>query len=75
MDVDVAIVGGGLSGLSTAAALQRLGVSDVVVLEGADRPGGVARTIHADGYTLEPAAGTLQLPQWATRQWTPRLSS
>jgi protoporphyrinogen/coproporphyrinogen III oxidase len=62
MDVDVAIVGGGLAGLFTAAALQRRGVDDLIVLESAPRPGGVARTLHADGYTLEPAAGTLLLP-------------
>lgn len=62
MDVDVAIVGGGLAGLFTAVALERAGISDVVVLEAADHAGGVARTIRADGYALEPAAGTLLLP-------------
>lgn len=61
-DVQVAVVGGGLSGLFTAAELMRRGVEDVVVLERSDEPGGVARTIHRDGYTLEPAAGTLLLP-------------
>ena len=63
---DVIIVGGGLAGLLTAAELKRRG-SDVVVLEAADRPGGVADTIRDDGYLLEPAAGSLLLP-------TPELS-
>jgi protoporphyrinogen/coproporphyrinogen III oxidase len=62
MDVDVAIVGGGLAGLFTAAELRHRGIDDILVLEAGDRPGGVARTLHDDGYTLEPAAGTLLLP-------------
>ncbi len=58
---DVIIVGGGLAGLLTGAELKRRG-RDVVVLEAADRPGGVARTINDGGYLLEPAAGSLLLP-------------
>ena len=63
---DVIVVGGGLAGLLTAAELKRRGRT-VVVLEAAERPGGVARTISEDGYLLEPAAGSLLLP-------TPELS-
>jgi protoporphyrinogen/coproporphyrinogen III oxidase len=62
VDVDVAVVGGGLSGLFTAAELRHRGVDDLVVLEAGDRPGGVARTLHDEEYILEPAAGTLLLP-------------
>lgn len=58
----VVIVGGGLAGLFTASELLHAGVDDVVVLEAGDAPGGVARTIQRDGYSLEPAAGTLLLP-------------
>jgi protoporphyrinogen/coproporphyrinogen III oxidase len=58
----VAIVGGGLAGLFTAHALMKAGVDDVVVLERAGSPGGVARTVERDGYSLEPGAGTLVLP-------------
>ncbi|HEC10192.1 MAG TPA: protoporphyrinogen oxidase [Acidimicrobiales bacterium] len=57
----VVVVGGGIAGLFTGVELKRRGVP-VLVLEGADRPGGVARSIVSDGYTLEPAAGTLMLP-------------
>jgi protoporphyrinogen/coproporphyrinogen III oxidase len=58
----VVIVGGGLAGLFTASELLAAGVEDVVVLDQAAAPGGVARTIERDGYSLEPAAGTLLLP-------------
>jgi protoporphyrinogen/coproporphyrinogen III oxidase len=58
----VVVVGGGLAGLFTASELVAAGVDDVVVLEQASLPGGVARTIQRDGYSLEPAAGTLLLP-------------
>jgi protoporphyrinogen/coproporphyrinogen III oxidase len=56
------IVGGGLAGLFTASELIAAGVDDVVVLDQGAAPGGVARTIEREGYSLEPAAGTLLLP-------------
>ncbi|HUG75396.1 MAG TPA: protoporphyrinogen oxidase [Acidimicrobiia bacterium] len=62
MEVRVAIIGGGLSGLLIATELRRRGVDEVLVLEAAGQVGGVARTIHAEGYTLEPGAGTFLLP-------------
>lgn len=58
----VTIIGGGLAGLLTATELISSGVDDVVVLDRGQRAGGVARTIQRDGYSLEPAAGTLLLP-------------
>ncbi len=57
----VIVVGGGLGGLLVAAELRRRGGTPVV-LEASDEPGGVARTIHQDGFLLEPAAGSLLLP-------------
>lgn len=62
MTVRVVVVGGGLAGLFTASELISAGVEDVLVIDEATAPGGVARTIHRDGYSLEPAAGTLLLP-------------
>lgn len=53
-DVDVAIIGGGLSGMTAARELQRQGVENFVVLEARDRVGG--RTINHDlgsGYIAE----------------------
>lgn len=55
------VVGGGFGGLLAAVELKRRGV-DVLVLEASGEPGGVARTIHDEGYLFEPAAGTLILP-------------
>ena len=50
--VDVAIVGGGIAGLSAAFALHRLGVS-CRLLEGSPRLGGVIRTERSGGFVME----------------------
>ncbi|MGH3990166.1 MAG: FAD-dependent oxidoreductase, partial [Pseudonocardiaceae bacterium] len=48
-DLDVAVVGGGIAGLSVAYALQLAGRS-VQVFEAADGVGGRMRTLRHDGY-------------------------
>jgi oxygen-dependent protoporphyrinogen oxidase len=54
LDVQVAIVGGGVTGLAAAVWLERdHGIHDVLVLEGADRAGGKIRTETDDGWILE----------------------
>jgi protoporphyrinogen/coproporphyrinogen III oxidase len=60
--VRVVVVGGGFAGLFTATQLVRSGVDEVVVLEASSHPGGVARTVLRDDYTLEPGAGSFRLP-------------
>ncbi len=45
----IGILGGGLSGLVLASRLR-----DAEVLEAADRPGGLCRSLAADGYTFDP---------------------
>ena len=50
--VEVAVVGGGIAGLSAAHALAKLGVSHRL-LEASSRLGGVIRTEEADGFLLE----------------------
>jgi oxygen-dependent protoporphyrinogen oxidase len=50
--VDVAIVGGGIAGLSAAYELQRRGCS-VRLLEAGERPGGVIRTERFDGWVVD----------------------
>lgn len=46
------VVGGGISGLSCAFALRRAGL-DAIVLESAERPGGVIRSERRDGWLFE----------------------
>lgn len=55
------IVGGGLGGALTARALDLRG-EDVVVVDAAAEPGGVTVPVRSGGYLLEPAAGTVLLP-------------
>lgn len=55
---DVLVVGGGISGLSTAWWLARQGIS-VEVWEADAHPGGKIRTVREAGYVTERAAGLL----------------
>lgn len=48
----VAIIGGGITGLTAAHSLKQLGVP-FVLLEASDRVGGVIRSIRRDGYLAE----------------------
>jgi oxygen-dependent protoporphyrinogen oxidase len=61
---DVAIVGGGISGLAAAWALQKRGVG-YLLLEAGDRFGGVVRTETEQGFVLEagPDAMLAQKPE------------
>jgi oxygen-dependent protoporphyrinogen oxidase len=61
--IDVAIIGGGISGLAAAYELQQRGVS-VRVLEASSRPGGVIRTDRFDGWVIDggPDALLVQKP-------------
>lgn len=49
---NVAVVGGGISGLAAGLELARRG-ADVVVFEASDRPGGVIRSREVEGRVLE----------------------
>jgi len=61
--VSVAIIGGGISGLTAAYELQQRGVS-THVFEAASRPGGVIRTDRFDGWVIDggPDALLVQKP-------------
>jgi oxygen-dependent protoporphyrinogen oxidase len=58
VDVDVAVVGGGISGLSAARELCAAGVS-VRLIERDDRCGGVIRTDAAGGFVFDAGPDTL----------------
>ena len=48
---DVIIIGAGISGLSCAWTLKKLGI-DSVILEQSARPGGVIQTYKIEGYMV-----------------------
>jgi len=54
---DVIIIGGGLSGLSTAFFLKKQGF-DILLCEKSPRVGGVIRTISRDGFLIEEGPNT-----------------
>src|SRR5262245_65988924 len=55
---DVAIVGAGIAGLSTAYELSRRGLS-IAVLEAAARSGGVILSEQVDGFTIDAGPDSL----------------
>lgn len=54
----VAVIGGGISGLTTAYLLKRKGV-EVRLFEASDKVGGNVQTIEKDGYTIEQGPNSL----------------
>src|SRR3974390_1212252 len=46
------VIGAGVSGLATAYALQKAGISTLIV-DSASRPGGVIQSVKRDGFLLE----------------------
>ena len=55
---NVAVIGGGISGLTTAFLLRRKGI-EVVVFEAGERTGGNIQTVQKDGYTIEQGPNSL----------------
>lgn len=65
-DVKIAVIGAGLTGLTTAFYLKKNGIN-FHVFEKNDRPGGVIQTTHQDGFIFEsgPNTGALGQPEAA----------
>ena len=49
----IAIIGGGISGVTAAWQLARLGATDVMLFEASPRLGGIVETICKDGFVVE----------------------
>ncbi|MBI5117563.1 FAD-dependent oxidoreductase [Candidatus Poribacteria bacterium] len=62
---DVIVVGGGVSGLSAAAALERLGVESVLVLEREQECGGAPRHIESPNFGLREFHRLMRGPDYA----------
>ncbi|MDR2921512.1 MAG: protoporphyrinogen oxidase [Tannerella sp.] len=62
--IDVAVIGAGITGLTTAFLLQQKG-KQVHLLERANRTGGQIQTFHEAGFTFEsgPNTGTVSCPE------------
>ncbi len=67
MELDVAVVGGGVSGLATAYALQRRG-HRVAVLERQVRPGGNAVSERLGGFLMEHGPSTVASSSLAAQE-------
>jgi oxygen-dependent protoporphyrinogen oxidase len=59
-EVGAVVVGAGIAGLAAALELQQH-VRDVLVIDPSDRPGGVMRTDHVNGYVIERGPNTFQV--------------
>ncbi|MDO9580418.1 MAG: protoporphyrinogen oxidase [Bacteroidales bacterium] len=55
--VEIAVIGAGLTGMTTAFYLKKNN-KDFIVLEEKDRPGGVIQTRHENGFTYEEGPNT-----------------
>ncbi len=61
MHVKTLILGGGLTGLSTAYHLEKLGQTDYLILEKEHKPGGLCRSIYKNGFTFDYSGHLLHL--------------
>ena len=73
--VRVAIIGGGLAGLSAAAQLAAVGITDYLLLEARDRLGGRILSVSADGLDRMEAAHVDLGPTWFWPAFQPELDA
>ena len=53
MNNNIAIIGGGISGLSTAYFLKSNNINDITIFESKSNPGGVIKTFKNNKYKYE----------------------
>ncbi|WP_101910240.1 FAD-dependent oxidoreductase [Marasmitruncus massiliensis] len=64
---EAVIIGGGPAGLAAAVRLYRKGITDIVVIEREDTPGGILRQCIHDGFGLTRFGEALSGPEYAQR--------
>ncbi len=64
---DVVIVGGGPAGLAAAAALKKMGIEDILIIEREKQTGGILRQCIHDGFGLTRFGETLSGPEYSQR--------
>jgi protoporphyrinogen oxidase len=71
-DVDVLVLGGGISGLAAAGRLQAAGLK-TLVLESAPETGGLSRTVRAGRFSYDLGGHRLYFSKTSAREWTEEL--
>ena len=61
MNNNIAIIGGGISGLSTAYFLKNNNINDITIFESKSNPGGVIKTFKNNKYKYEVGPNTLSV--------------
>lgn len=64
--IDTVIIGGGPAGLSSAVALYKSGVKDIIILEREAQLGGILRQCIHDGFGLDRFGENLSGPEYAS---------
>lgn len=67
LDVDILIIGAGPAGLAAAIAAKRKGITNLVVLEREDQPGGILQQCIHNGFGLHRFRVELTGPEYAHR--------
>lgn len=64
--IDTVIIGGGPAGLSSAVALYKSGIKDIIILEREAQLGGILRQCIHDGFGLDRFGENLSGPEYAS---------
>lgn len=73
--VDVVIIGAGLTGLSAAYALESAGFYNYVLYESENRPGGLLRSEHHNGFTFDRTGHWIHISDPAFKKFINDVSS